>query len=294
MRPSEVEEKPLAGIEERPVFFPCGSLTLAGVLSVPPRSNDLTVLIPWGAGAYPSSGRNQIRARLAWALAEKGFHAFRFDYRGVGESEGEYRKPDLATPSSADILAACDWLASQGLTRLLIVANCFGGWSSLAAAPMIQGLEGAALVNSPVRRDHKQVAAVERSWRWWLTNLRKLTLRKLKNPERRARYRKMVSAKAKSITGKGKPDPRFTRGVRHLLDRQIPLLLIYGNDDFRSDLESELEQGLRSAIDSAGPTTRLLMVDERLTGCASLDAQDVLLREVVPWLDEVLASSEEV
>ena len=286
-----IEERPVDGIEERPVFFPCGSLALAGILTVPSHPNGHTVMVPWGAGAYPSSGRNRLRARWASTLAESGFYAFRFDYRGVGESEGDYQTPDLAAPNSEEILAARDWLASQGHARLLIVANCFGGWSSLAAAPMIEGLEGVALVNSPVKRDHKQVAAVKRSWRWWFTSLRKLTLSKLKDSKRRARYRRMIAAKAKSVVGAEKRDPRFTRGIRHLLDRQIPLLLVYGADDFRADLESELEMGLRSAFEEAGPTTRLLMVDERLVGCASLGAQDVLAREVMPWLDELVQSS---
>jgi pimeloyl-ACP methyl ester carboxylesterase len=277
-------------IEERLVFFPCEGLSLAGILTVPADPNGFAVLIPWGGGAYPSSGRNRLRARLAKTVAERGFHAFRFDYRGVGESDGEYRLPDLGSPYVEEIVAASEWLNSQGLTRLVIVANCFGGWSSLVAAPLIPNLEGIAVVNSPVRRDHQQAVAVQHSWQWWFTQIGRLSFKKLRSPQRRARYRKMVAAKAAAIVGTPRSDSRFVQAIRNLLSRNVPILLIYGNDDFRADLESELNLGLRPAIDEAGPITRLTLVDERLEGCASLEAQQVLLNEVVPWLDDVLRS----
>lgn len=274
-------------IEERLVFFPCGQSSLAGILAIPPKPNGRTVLIPWGGGAYPSSGRNRLRARMAGTLAEEGFHAFRFDYVGVGESEGVYRKPDMAAPNTEEINAACIWLTSQGLSRIMVVANCFGAWSSLMAAPMIRGLEAMAVVNAPVRRDHLQVRAAERSWRWWFTKLKSLRLRKLRSADNRARYRKLVAAKASSLAGSGERDPRFSRAVRYLLDRRIPVLLLYGDDDFRVDLELELDRGLRAAIERAGPPTRLAIVSERLEGCASLSAQAVLMKQVIPWLREL-------
>jgi pimeloyl-ACP methyl ester carboxylesterase len=273
-------------IEERLVFFPFGATSLAGILAVPAEPNGRTVLIPWGGGAYPSSGRNRLRTRLARTLAEQGFHSFRFDYRGVGESDGDYRRPDMAAPNTEEVVAACAWLASQGLPRIVIVAHCFGAWSSLMAAPMIPGLEGMALINAPVRRDHEQMAGAG-SWRWWASHLRKLKLSKLRSAERRARYRKLVAAKASSLVGSGSSDTRYARAVGFMVDRRIPVLLIYGEDGFRADLELEADHGLRAAIERAGPPTRLVTVSERLQGCASLAAQDVLLKEVVPWLHEL-------
>lgn len=282
------------GAEERLVFFPCEGACLAGVLTLAPEPNGRTILIPWGAGAFPSSGRNRIRARLARTLAELGFHAFRFDYLGVGESDGEYQKPDLARPNIKEIVAASEWLTSEGFSRIVVVGHCFGGWSSLLAAPMIPGLEGMVVVNAPVRRDHKQI---RRSWRWWASRVKKLTLKKLLSAEHRAAYRKLVRAnassamrspsKAPSTVGLGPSTARFSSAVTHLLKHRIPLLLMYGDDDFRVDLEIELDRGLNAAITKAGPPTRLITVPEHLEGCASLDAQDALLKGIVPWLQEL-------
>lgn len=279
---------------ERPVFFPCGDESRAGILTVPAQPNGRTVLIPWGAGVYPSSGRNRVRTRLARALADQGFHAFRFDYRGVGESEGEYRKPNMASPATADILAACEWLRSQGLTRLVVAAHCFGGWSALMAASQITGLEGMAVISAPVRRDHREMRTSQRSWRWWATRLKGLTLAKLRRSQNRAAYLKLarnqvstfVRSRSRSSIGLGsspQPERRFAPAVDCLLDHGIPVFLLYGEDDFRGDLEAELDSGLRTALEQAGDPTLLVTLPEKL-GLASLAAQDIVVDNVVKWV----------
>ena len=278
-------------VDERLVFFPSGNSSLAGILAVPNQPNGRTVLIPWGTSTAPSSGINGVRARLARTLADEGFHSFRFDYPGVGESEGDYRAGDLSSPHTEEIEAACTWLAGQGLDRIVIVANCFGGWSSLMTAPKLAGLEGMAIVNPPVRRDHKQVRAADEGWRWWVKRLKRFRLKKARSAEYRAQSRKLLAAKGSSLAGTGSRDRRFSNAVRHLLDRRIPLLIIYGVSDFRADFESELEHGLSAAIEQAGAPTRVVTFPVRLEGFASLDAQGILLGEVVPWLHSLPSSS---
>ena len=271
------------GFSERPVFFPTEVGDLAGVLTVPTSANGIGVLIPWGSSTAPSSGINQVRAVLARELARAGFHAFRFDYPGVGESIGEYRRPEMATPFTAEVLGAAAWLGTQGLHRLAIVANCFGGWSSLMAAPRLDGLEGLFLVNPPVRRDHKEVRAAEEGLGWWLKNAKRFRIAKLRSSEYRAKYRKMLNAKRASLTG-DRRDQRFRRAVTHLIDRKVPLFIIYGDDDFRGDFEWEMANGLSELIDAAGPPTRVVLVPERLAGFRDTAAHAMLLDEVLPWL----------
>jgi pimeloyl-ACP methyl ester carboxylesterase len=271
-------------VEEQLVFFPCGSSNLAGVLTLASEPNGRTVLIPWGASTAPSSGVNRVRTRLARKLAAEGFNSFRFDYPGVGESDGDYKRPDMSTPLTAEVLAAHTWLASQGLERIVIVANCFGGWSALMAAPDIKGLDGVMLVNPPVRRDHKEVRAADERWQWWAKNLRRFRLRKLFDPSYRAKYRKMLAAKTSSVAGSGGRDRRFADAVGHLLNRKVPVLIMYGDDDFRADFEAVMKTGLASAIERAGPPTRVVLYPDRLSGFGSLDTQALLMKEVISWL----------
>lgn len=68
--------------------FGCGSMTLAGTLDSAPGTTGLLII----------SGGNEIRsgafggqAELAACIARAGFPVFRFDRRGVGDSEGENR-----------------------------------------------------------------------------------------------------------------------------------------------------------------------------------------------------------
>lgn len=280
-------------IEERLVFFPCGGSTLAGIVTAPPIPDGRTVLIPWGSGAFPSSGRNRIRTRLARALAAEGSHTFRFDYFGVGESDGDYRKPDLSRPNVEEILAAYNWLRGEGMTRILVVANCFGGWSTLMAAPMMPNLEGVVVVNAPVKRTHRQV---RQSWQWWVHRLRRLSIRKLMHSRHRAAYRKLLASASTSLGRKalGRPIesspsmPRaFSLAIGNLVDRKVPLMLLYGTGDFRADLDFELSNGLGSLLASAGPPTTVVTVEEGLERLASRAAQDLLLESVLTWIREL-------
>ena len=248
----------------------------------------MVVLLPWGAGAYPSSARNRIRTRLARTLAQGGYHSFRFDYQGVGESGGEYRIATMGNPYTGDVLAACEWLRTQGLDRVMVVANCFGAWSSLAAAPLISGLQGMVLVNCPVRRDHRQTNAAHRSWRWWLRHARRLRLSKLRNSQSRARYRGLVTAKAGQLIRIRPRDVRFTEAINQLVTDQIPLLLMYGSDGFRPDFEAELGRGLGAILQSARAPTQPLFVTERVEGFATLASQNLLIDTVTAWLDEAV------
>lgn len=281
-------------VEERLVFFQCGPISLAGILAIASRPNGRTILLTWGTSTAPSSGVNGVRTHLARTLADEGFHSFRFDYPGVGESEGDYHVGEMSAPLIEEVQAACNWLTEEGFARIVIVANCFGGWSSLMAAPRLSGLEGVALVNSPVRRDHKQIQAGGAGWRWWTKRFKRLRLKKLFSPDYRDRSRKMLAAKGSSITGTGSRDHRFSRAIEQLIERRIPVFLIYGADhDFRPDFESELESGLGSAIEKAGSLVRFDIVADRLDarGLASLKSQQLLVSELVPWLHSLPISS---
>lgn len=278
-------------VEERLVFFPCGEVSLAGVLGVPQTPIGLTIVIPWGAGAFPSSGRNRLRTRLARTLVLKGFHTFRFDYRGVGESQGNYEDPDMAKPRTEELLAACEFVHSQGLDRIAIVGNCFGAWSALMVAPELDRLVAVALVNTPVNRDHVETRTVSAPWRWWLKKIRRFKLGKLRSAQRRALYRKLIKAKTRAVLGQDARDTRFAKALGYLLDSRIPVLLMYGKEGHRAELEAELAKGLRTAFDRARPPTRLAPVEHRLAGWASLEVQDLMIKEIVPWLEEVRALS---
>jgi len=284
-------------LREELVFFPFGENTLAGVLTIPSNPIGRTAIVAWGAGVFPSSARNQFRTRLAREIAQLGYHSFRFDYPGVGEADGHYRTPVLEQPFSKEIVAVYEWLSSQGLVRPVIIANCFGAWSTLHALNQLPDLAGLVAYNCPIRRDHKEIRAEEAGWRWWTDRLRHLTWRRLMNRNRRQRYAKLAKARASAITGVGGTNANFfARKVESLVKAGVPMLFCYGDDGFRGDYEEALDKGLRAILESAGPGTGSLLLPKRIEGFPTISVQNELTEGTVAWLrnsitDQVLGAA---
>ena len=75
---------------------------------------------------------NKVVSTLAKAFNECGYAALRFNFRGVGASEGAY---DGGAGELADCLAVLDWLRSAAADRPLALAGfSFGAWIALLAA----------------------------------------------------------------------------------------------------------------------------------------------------------------
>ena len=77
-------------IEQRAVRFRCHACWLFGILSLPAQAGPRGVLIVTGGPQYRIGSHRQFTL-LARALAERGIPVLRFDYRGMGDSEGEAR-----------------------------------------------------------------------------------------------------------------------------------------------------------------------------------------------------------
>jgi len=113
--------------------FGCGSLVLAGTLDTAPGTAGLLIV----------SGGNEIRsgafggqAELARKIARAGFPVFRFDRRGIGDSEGKNRGFRC---SAKDIDAALDAFRAMvpQITRVVAFGNC-----DAASALMLAGGKG--------------------------------------------------------------------------------------------------------------------------------------------------------
>jgi exosortase A-associated hydrolase 1 len=78
-------------MRETPFRFECEGSSLVGLLHLPEEPTDLGVLMFVGGGPqYRAGGHRQL---VLWAreLAAQGVPVMRFDYRGVGDSGGEFR-----------------------------------------------------------------------------------------------------------------------------------------------------------------------------------------------------------
>jgi exosortase A-associated hydrolase 1 len=97
---------------EQALVFQCDSCRLTGVLTKPELPFDTGVIIVTGGPQYRSGSHRQFTL-LARQMAASGIVSLRFDYRGMGDSEGESRN-FLAV--NEDIRAATDALLKHSPT----------------------------------------------------------------------------------------------------------------------------------------------------------------------------------
>ena len=113
--------------------FGCGSLKLAGSLDTAPGTTGLLLV---SGGNEIRSGAFSGQSLLAARIAKAGFPVFRFDRRGVGDSEGENRGFRSSARDISSALEAFRAMAPQ-MTRVFGFGNC-----DAASALMLQGDEG--------------------------------------------------------------------------------------------------------------------------------------------------------
>ena len=134
---------------ERALRFDCHGDSLYGILSLPEQASPRGVLIVVGGPQYRAGSHRQF-VLLARQLAEAGMPALRFDYRGMGDSEGDIRRFDNVDD---DIRAAVDELVAAAPTvrEIVIFGLCDAACAALFYAQRDQRIRGLVLINPWVR-----------------------------------------------------------------------------------------------------------------------------------------------
>jgi exosortase A-associated hydrolase 1 len=103
----------------RLISFRCRGATLVGTLDEAPGRTGLLIV---SGGNEPRMGAHRGQARLAQRLAADGYPVFRFDRRGIGDSEGENHGFGSSCPDIASAAAA--FQKAAGLDRVVAFGNC--------------------------------------------------------------------------------------------------------------------------------------------------------------------------
>jgi putative redox protein len=92
-------------------------------------------------------------SRIASSLTDVGFGVLRFDFTGLGMSDGEFENTDF-TSNTDDVVAAADWLRAERRAPQLLVGHSLGGAAVLAVASEIPEVRAVATIAAPASPDH--------------------------------------------------------------------------------------------------------------------------------------------
>lgn len=92
-------------------------------------------------------------SRIGAGLVDAGFGVLRFDFTGLGSSEGEFANTNFSS-NVADIVAAADALRGERLAPALLIGHSLGGAAVLAAAQHIPEVTGVVTIGAPSEPAH--------------------------------------------------------------------------------------------------------------------------------------------
>ena len=139
------------------VSFPGSAGTLSGNLQIPDNPRGGVVL----SHCFTCSKSLKITRALATGIEDGGFAVLRFDFTGLGESEGDFSETNVTT-NVRDIEAAADYMERRGFGPCVMVGHSLGGAATLLAAGRSAAVKAAVAVAAPSSPDHVSHLFTER------------------------------------------------------------------------------------------------------------------------------------
>ncbi|MGI4849782.1 MAG: hydrolase 1, exosortase A system-associated [Janthinobacterium lividum] len=134
---------------EKAIGFACGGHNLYGILSLPLQPVRRGVVMIVGGPQYRAGSHRQFTL-LARHLASAGVPVLRFDYRGMGDSDGDQHDFEQV---DSDVRAAIDlfMLAAPGLQEIVLWGLCDAASAAVFYAHQDARVKGLVLLNPWVR-----------------------------------------------------------------------------------------------------------------------------------------------
>jgi putative redox protein len=124
--------------------------TLRGSLHWPLREPRAFVLF---AHCFTCSANIKAALTISRELVQADFAVLRFDFTGLGGSEGDFADTNFST-NVGDLLAAAQYLAQHHQAPEVLVGHSLGGTAVLAAAPQIPSSKAVATIGAPAEAAH--------------------------------------------------------------------------------------------------------------------------------------------
>ncbi|MCG2419009.1 alpha/beta fold hydrolase [Aequorivita sp. F47161] len=90
---------------------------------------------------------------ISRSLTAAGFAVLRFDFTGLGESEGDFENTNFSG-NVDDLIEAANFLTKNYIAPTLIIGHSLGGAAAIFAADKIPSIKAVAVINSPSDPSH--------------------------------------------------------------------------------------------------------------------------------------------
>ena len=124
---------------------------LAGILDLPESGQPhATALF---AHCFTCNKNLKSVIRISSALNRAGIAVFRFDFTGLGDSEGDFSTTNFST-SIDDICDAAQYLVDADMPPAIAIGHSLGGAAILMAAPRIASVKAVVTIGAPGTANH--------------------------------------------------------------------------------------------------------------------------------------------
>ncbi len=126
-------------------------IELVGRMELPPDRHPIAFALLahcFTCGKNLSAVRN-----ISRALTEHGFGVFRFDFTGLGESEGEFVETNFSS-NIQDLISAADHMKANWQSPKLIIGHSLGGAAAIFAGGRIPTIQAIATIGAPSSPQH--------------------------------------------------------------------------------------------------------------------------------------------
>jgi putative redox protein len=134
----------------RKVQFESNGVTLSGALEAPESEVRCYALF---AHCFTCGKDVAAASRIARALTREGIAVLRFDFTGLGSSDGDFANTNFSS-NLQDLLAATDFLRREFEAPSLLIGHSLGGAAVLAIAAEIPEVKAVVTIGAPYRADH--------------------------------------------------------------------------------------------------------------------------------------------
>ncbi|VXB09059.1 bifunctional alpha/beta hydrolase/OsmC family protein [Nocardioides sp. AX2bis] len=140
-----------AELQRRQVaFLGSSGSDLAGTLDLPAGPVRAVALF---AHCFTCDRTSRAASRVARALTRAGYAVLRFDFTGLGDSDGSFAETTFST-NLEDLRAAARWLADELEPPRLLVGHSLGGAAVLAIAGELKSVGAVAVIGAPSTPAH--------------------------------------------------------------------------------------------------------------------------------------------